>query len=238
MRTSLQVYCSVRCRGRAKEQRKAAKRSKGPVGSRSCAWCGETFDSNQTQRLYCSDRCKTTQKYRRDVSSGYERVKMNRRNARHVSTARPPIEKTCEDCGAAFQAAGQRIDDHRFCSRACAVQSRRRKDPSLAASGADHRRRARKGGVTYEPGLTWHRLVAEDGSGCWLCGEDVDPADKAPSGGGWAIGRRYPTVDHVVPMARGGHHVRGNVRLAHLVCNSARGISVVRVPRASGWRSA
>lgn len=101
------------------------------------------------------------------------------------------------------------------------MRTARRIDPSYAAHG-DHRRRARVYGVAYEPGLTWRLLFRDDGPLCWLCGERVDPADKKPSGGSWAIGKRYPTVDHVIPMARKGPHVRANIRLAHMGCNSER----------------
>jgi 5-methylcytosine-specific restriction endonuclease McrA len=34
--------------------------------------------------------------------------------------------------------------------------------------------------------------------------------------------RRAPTVDHIVPLANGGHDVRVNVQLAHFGCNSRK----------------
>ncbi|MFD4474685.1 HNH endonuclease [Streptomyces sp. NPDC058471] len=35
-----------------------------------------------------------------------------------------------------------------------------------------------------------------------------------------------PTIDHVVPLAMGGDDTRGNVQLAHRVCNSRKGARV------------
>ncbi len=59
--------------------------------------------------------------------------------------------------------------------------------------------------------------VAErDGWVCWLCGGKVAADDGRA--GPWA-----PSVDHVVPKARGGGNAAANLRLAHRRCNSRRG---------------
>ncbi len=39
--------------------------------------------------------------------------------------------------------------------------------------------------------------------------------------------------DHVVPLAKGGAHAKGNIRLAHIECNSRRGDDHTDV---TGWR--
>jgi 5-methylcytosine-specific restriction endonuclease McrA len=50
---------------------------------------------------------------------------------------------------------------------------------------------------------------------CYLCGQPTDPGASpfAPSS---------PTVDHVVPLSRGGEHSMANARTACLSCNSAK----------------
>jgi 5-methylcytosine-specific restriction endonuclease McrA len=204
-----QLYCSRRCKGRAKERRKRV-RARKPLVSRVCPECGARFDTNRARQEFCTKRCG-------DLS----RTRVRDRARVYPSTARPPVERVCERCGAAFQAAGIAINLRRFCSRRCARLSR----PTTPGAGAHggHRRRADEYGCEYKTGLSWRLLLAEDGPACWLCGEDVDPADKRLSGRSWTVGVRHPSVDHVVPLARGGHHVRSNVRLAHMGCNSARG---------------
>ena len=60
------------------------------------------------------------------------------------------------------------------------------------------------------------RLIDRDGPLCWICGEQVD-LDVPPTAPG------APTVDHVLPRARGGSNDPSNLRLAHRRCNGRRG---------------
>jgi 5-methylcytosine-specific restriction endonuclease McrA len=56
-------------------------------------------------------------------------------------------------------------------------------------------------------------VVYERDSGlCGLCGGPVDPDD-------WHL-------DHVVPLAKGGHHIYDNVQVAHPRCNLAKGANL------------
>ena len=67
-------------------------------------------------------------------------------------------------------------------------------------------------------GARWYRrlvaAVRRDGPACWLCGSAG--AD---------------TLDHVVPVARGGLTVAENLRPAHRTCNSSRGARPARARR-------
>ena len=58
------------------------------------------------------------------------------------------------------------------------------------------------------------RLLERDGPGCWICRQPLDLSGPGPLS---------PSLDHVIPASRGGDDSDGNARLAHLVCNSARG---------------
>lgn len=97
--------------------------------------------------------------------------------------------------------------------------------------GGNHRRRAKSYGRRYVSGLDWKRLYRENGPECALCGETTDPEDftLAPLEDGttaFVTGLRYPTLDHVVPLARGGHHEPDNVQLACHSCNSQKWATV------------
>ena len=41
--------------------------------------------------------------------------------------------------------------------------------------------------------------------------------------------RRSPSVDHVVPLSRGGDDTLANVKLSHLTCNLSKGNRVEEV---------
>lgn len=67
-------------------------------------------------------------------------------------------------------------------------------------------------------------LIERDGGVCHICGMKVDkrkkPGSRTAKRGDMS---RYPTVDHIVPISRGGETSWSNVKLAHLSCNSRRG---------------
>lgn len=57
------------------------------------------------------------------------------------------------------------------------------------------------------------KLLEAQGHLCALCGGWMFPGDpKNP----W-------TIDHIVPIAKGGKHVRENLQLAHKLCNQRKG---------------
>jgi 5-methylcytosine-specific restriction endonuclease McrA len=37
------------------------------------------------------------------------------------------------------------------------------------------------------------------------------------------FGPTSPTIDHIIPMAKGGGHIWDNVQVAHAICNSTKG---------------
>lgn len=95
----------------------------------------------------------------------------------------------------------------------------------LKAGGADykqirdtHKRRAVKYKCTYDPTVTLKALIKRDGLRCAICGELCDSNDRT-----WGrFGPMRPTIDHIVPMSKGGGHVWSNVQIAHAICNSIK----------------
>lgn len=64
----------------------------------------------------------------------------------------------------------------------------------------------------------WMEVVAayrrSDGR-CGLCGQPVDLKVMK--------GREQPSIDHIIPLSRGGLDERCNTQLAHCGCNSKKG---------------
>ena len=79
-----------------------------------------------------------------------------------------------------------------------------------------HYTRAKKKGVPYERGITLRKLIERDGLQCAICGLvcAYEGNPQAPL---------YPSIDHIIPMAKGGGHTWDNVQVAHRQCNSYKG---------------
>lgn len=77
------------------------------------------------------------------------------------------------------------------------------------------RRRVRlRGGVTER--FTSAEILERDNWTCQLCGEPIDPRIKGRQS-------RAASIDHIIPVSRGGSHTRDNVQAAHIGCNSIKG---------------
>lgn len=81
-----------------------------------------------------------------------------------------------------------------------------------------HRRRA----VTSGPPFTRRQVLERDGWVCQLCSEAIDPELKHPD-------PLSATLDHIVPLARGGEHSLENAQAAHRICNNRKWANLVEV---------
>lgn len=68
-------------------------------------------------------------------------------------------------------------------------------------------------------------LLRRDGYVCHICGGLCDKNDFITKNGAKVTGNNYPSIDHVVPLAKGGLHSWNNVKVAHRICNSLKGDS-------------
>jgi hypothetical protein len=95
------------------------------------------------------------------------------------------------------------------------------------------RRRAKLAGATIvDTDLTWATLILTS-SACYICGRECDPSDyrQIINRGGWTqkiCGPAYPTLDHIVPVSKGGDHSADNAALACMGCNRTKSAKVAR----------
>lgn len=73
------------------------------------------------------------------------------------------------------------------------------------------RRRARKANATIEK-FTRDEILNRDKWICGICTEDIDKSLTWPH-------PEYASIDHIIPLAKGGEHSRKNVQAAHYRCN-------------------
>jgi 5-methylcytosine-specific restriction endonuclease McrA len=81
-------------------------------------------------------------------------------------------------------------------------------------TGLNARKRARKFGVAYEP-VDKRKVFTRDNWRCGICREKVDKRLRWPH-------QMAASLDHVVPLSRGGSHTYANTQCAHSRCNSAK----------------
>jgi 5-methylcytosine-specific restriction endonuclease McrA len=83
----------------------------------------------------------------------------------------------------------------------------------LARASGD-RGRARYYGVPYEH-VNRGKVYDRDGWQCGICCEPIDHTLAHPD-------PRSASLDHVIPISRGGPHTYANCQAAHLDCNVAK----------------
>jgi hypothetical protein len=111
------------------------------------------------------------------------------------------FDRTCVECGGSFVA---RKANAKWCSDTCRIRTCRRDESRRRAPGA--------GGALYAD----REIFERDGWICQICHEPVDRAASRRTAGG-------ATIDHVVPLSRGGADDPSNVATAHRRCNREKG---------------
>lgn len=183
---------------------------------RSCNFCDTMFQTgSRGYTFFCSRSCQLLMVEAMRIADRWEAIE----------------GRACEKCSGPIPDSAR--DDARHCSIDCQQGSwygenadRLRAAARLWARSNQercreyrHRRRARKAGVASERvDLTavWER----DRGLCWLCSGVIDPALVFPDSGS-------PSLDHKMPLARGGPHTYANVAMAHLGCNLRKGAKIV-----------
>lgn len=208
-----QRYCSNRCIWKSAVDR---------LPKRRCIGCGCVFKPKRRRVSYCSRECAFHYEGARwkAVADGYlwwanawkqcqcgdwlwrkgqcrscARISKKERNRERYATGELYTPKTktprvCVMCGTEHA-----YPDAKCCSPIC--KQRLRKDEK-------RRRKARMRSTQTEP-INDYYVFERDG---WRCSRDESvPHPNAP------------TVDHVIPLAKGGTHTYDNVRCAHFMCN-------------------
>jgi hypothetical protein len=177
---------------------------------KSCLSCNKTFCEKQSGNGYCSDKCKSKGKRRECDTCGkivYKKVRCKEcdlvlsreRYAAYMREKKPGSVTICKHCGNEFTAAyGDKRK--RFCSLRCSRKH-----------GGNHRKYLAKTNGNHES-VYRHEVMERDGWICGVCGDEIDPALDYPD-------KMSASLDHIIPLTKGGAHNMGNVQAAHLLCN-------------------
>jgi DNA-binding CsgD family transcriptional regulator/DNA-directed RNA polymerase subunit RPC12/RpoP len=180
-----------------------------------CMTCGSEFERYVDWKYEI--RCPEC--FKREVEARRETKAREEREAREARESLVYLN-TCEECGKQFET---KYATAKRCSHECQRKHANRRNYERAKRNGfrglgNHRKRARKYGVQYDPSVTLPRLIKRDGLTCYLCGGRCDPDDRTYG----YFGPKSPTMDHVIAMANGGGHTWDNVKVAHFICNSEK----------------
>ncbi|MET7795654.1 HNH endonuclease [Streptomyces decoyicus] len=201
------TYCSLACRAKLSAERAKQdgryeaelERLRRRNAERSEAQCGLC--------PYCGDLMTNP----RRIQCGAPKCKLRFNADRQAKRSRAILEATGE--WPHRQYAEQQREYH---DRKRAELGHWRKQYPEAAAASDARRRMREQQSRTGEAFAPIDVHTRDGWRCGLCGSPVDPELAWP----------HPlsaSVDHVVPLSRGGEHSMANVQSAHLGCNSRKG---------------
>lgn len=153
---------------------------------------------------YCGIEFKTT--YSKKIYCCYE----------HKERARYPKKgldiKTCISCGKKFKPikSTKIYCSKRCCDRECNKISQRLREAKAKENGiVDH-------------SITLTKLIERDKGICKICNKPIDETDYTYINDTFVAGNYYPSIDHIIPLSKGGVHQWNNVQLAHRRCNSKK----------------
>lgn len=152
-----------------------------------------------------------------------KRIEIEKRKAKRAER-----RGTCQLCGIATEGFGSyRI----YCSARCQTEHTRypngrvKRDCYICGKAIDFdqiRPSGKRLGKNTRKCFTCYRdqvypmkvadLAERDGFDCAICTEPVDFSLKRPE-------RLSPSIDHIIPVSRGGTNTPENLQLAHLTCN-------------------
>lgn len=155
-------------------------------------WCGRCKTAKPVGDFYPN----------RSKPSGYDTQCKSCARARRVETYQADLDASRAKSRQWYSASrARRLADAR--------RYRRRHPEKIRANGSVAR--ARKRAALVER-FDHCEIFERDGWICQICGKQVDRERAWPH-------PQSPSLDHIVPLAKGGEHSRRNVQLAHLGCN-------------------
>lgn len=177
----------------------------GRYSLRECAACGERKPITKRSKRCrdCWDLVKPVPKSK--ALEIYTGPRHQPRKTDHVYTAHRLTSGVCRVCGSWFVSHFLDVT----CGSEC-FDVRKRETRRVSRD----RRRARKRDAFIE-NVYRKRVFDADGYRCHICSKKTDKTKQVPH-------PKAPTVDHVVPLSKGGTHEPANCRTACFMCNSLK----------------
>lgn len=170
----------------------------------------------QRKTMIPCSACAEEQRKRKEVERAEQKAikREEKRQARMIAEEEKAREreqkrwKECEECGKIFYDDSYSTS-RKYCSDSCSNKSQNR------------RKEAKRRG--YRSKISLSKLYKRDNGRCYICGCSCNYEDHQVIGGAFVVGPSYPTVEHVIPLCKGGTDSWDNVKLACHSCNSKKG---------------
>ena len=186
-----------------------------------CKTCGEVseFSCQQFRKrgaVHCPS-CKRIKEEHERVRKGLERIRFENEQAQRKEAKR--MEDAMKEWQRIFSrhkcpVCGEYTTRPKYCSTECLNK--------VGWRNGEIKRRAKIKDALVDNGITLEELYERDNGICYLCGGQCDWNDYHRKDNWFIADDFYPSIDHVVPLAKGGKHSWDNVRLAHRICNSKK----------------
>ena len=203
--------------------------AKKPITVR-CRDCGRTFERqahifrdvvNGTWTfgnecpLCRQDQIDKRQKERREQTEHDARIKAEQRAKKAAELISRQTEErlaihVCKNCGQEYSIGATGYNSTKYCSEKCMKRWAMRVKNDRRIKKLKTRR--------HDTDITLEKLFRRDGGVCYLCGKKCDWTDVV----GGNASDNYPSIDHVIPVAKGGTHTWDNIKLAHRLCNTLK----------------
>lgn len=219
-KNKLKEYCSSNCYD------KDYHRTKRSRAERQCKWCGNLFSPKGERRVYCSDGCRKDSIENKGITKEQqlEAERKDKAINKLIKVLNKRIDefRECKCCNRKYLHI-KYLNGTSYCSDECREQGLRvlqKKYPKPKRMSKD-KRWTLNGKADYS--ININKLYERDEGCCHICGGHTDFKDYSETAEGYFIaGNTYPSIDHVIPIAKGGLHQWDNVKLAHRICNSIK----------------
>lgn len=179
-----------------------------------CKKCGHEFSGYYRDVIYkgvgcprCKNAIKNLEKERQSIEKYRKKIEFYERKLNillNEAINRDSKKKVCIICGKEFIGGDRR----KCCSKECSKKySNKRRDKRI------------KKDAIVDKDINLHALFKRDKGTCYLCGKECDWNDYIVRDGTVICGDFYPSIDHVIPLSKGGAHSWSNIKLAHRKCN-------------------
>lgn len=225
-----QKYCSTKCRSYHYLEKNPDKKPKyePKIHMKQCVYCNEVFETKFKIKNFC---CKDHEsKYKEKERNKNRTIKLYKYNCKHCSKkglSKRKKDFCSEKCYGIYRNKKKNNVERKlrrcaYCKKwhrkkrkcCCEVCTKKYNRNSGWRKHSKRMIAARMNGQ-FDADIDIYKLIERDGGQCYLCGDvvlfNLHYNDA-----------KYPTIEHVIPISKGGTHSWDNVKVACRDCNSRK----------------